>query len=142
MELLIRLVNYGYAPAVYTLKMSLMIVAIVTGCFGFMHFSANPSLAVFLLVMWWYCMVIYGAAFGRAYCLQENMEVIKSELVRHTQIMGTQGLYARLIKKRIKSIANVGLKVGEFHTMERESTPIFIDHVVKTVVSTLMVFRR
>ena len=48
----------------------------------------------------------------------------------------------REMKGEMTRIQNTGVKVGNFHQMERESTPNFIDFVVKQVVSLLVTFRR
>ena len=47
---------------------------------------------------------------------------------------------ANILGRQLRSIPSVGIKVGEFHTLERTSTPVFLDFVVKYVVSMVMGF--
>ncbi|CAG7823135.1 unnamed protein product [Allacma fusca] len=48
------------------------------------------------------------------------------------------GLASKYFQKRVASIRSVGIQVGGFHTMERESTPTFVDFAVRFVSSLLI----
>ena len=41
----------------------------------------------------------------------------------------------KVLKRRLISIPSMEIKVGEFHTLERNSTPVFLNYVLTSVVS-------
>ena len=59
------------------------------------------------------------------------MLIVKSKALR---FVGSK----RVTLRRVRSIPSVGLKVGDFHMLERESTPIFMDYVLKNIVNLLV----
>ena len=46
----------------------------------------------------------------------------------------------RILEKQVKSIPPVGIKVGEFHMLERASTPVFLHYVLTNIVNMLVAF--
>ncbi|CAG7717164.1 unnamed protein product [Allacma fusca] len=140
-QLLVIVFNAGYAPVVYVLKMFSLILAVLSGFFGIRCFSSKFSFASFLLVCFFYYMVFYVATFGRAFSVPSRIQALKTELVRNVRLQAIGRLEGKLAEIQVASIANVGIKVGIFHTMERESTPAFINFVVNTISSLLITFR-
>lgn len=45
-----------------------------------------------------------------------------------------------ILRKRLMSIPPVGIKVGEFHAFERTSIPVFLDYVLRNIVSMLLAY--
>ena len=46
-----------------------------------------------------------------------------------------------ILVRRVKSVPPVGIRVGQFHTLERASTPNFIGFVVENIVTVLVMMR-
>ena len=70
----------------------------------------------------------------RAFEVPEGLERLK-----HTLLAESKGLrFARskkIVLRQVRSIPSVGLKVGDFHMLERESTAIFVEYVLKNIVN-------
>ena len=43
-----------------------------------------------------------------------------------------------MVNRQVKSISADGINVGDFHTLERTSTPVFVDYVVRNIVNLLV----
>ncbi|CAG7732386.1 unnamed protein product [Allacma fusca] len=139
-QLLISTFNIGYAPAVYLFKMMSLTFSVLCGYSGIRYFS-KIGIAIYLLAISVYMMFYYVATFGRAFYIPERMESFKIELLRTAQLSQAKRSVVKHLEKQVASVPNVGIKVGTFHTMERESTPIFIDFVIKTIASLLIMYR-
>ena len=44
----------------------------------------------------------------------------------------------KVMVRQLASIPLVGIKVGEFHTLERVSTPVFLHYIVTNIVGILV----
>lgn len=63
-------------------------------------------------------------------------------MLRHERDKVTgRGTITRVLVRQFRSIPSMGIKVGEFHTLERTSTPAFLDFALKNIVSMLMAFK-
>ncbi|CAG7730496.1 unnamed protein product, partial [Allacma fusca] len=139
-QLLVLIFNIGYAPVVHLFKMLSITQAVLFGYFGIRYFSKLVAFAAFFLVALLFMMIYYVATFGRAFFVTDRMQTFKIELVRNAELRQIGCTQVRHLQKLVASVSNVGIKVGEFHTMERESTPIFIDFVVKTIATLLITY--
>ena len=45
----------------------------------------------------------------------------------------------KALEMLMNSIPLVGLRVGDFHMLERVSTPVFMDYVVRSIVNLLVI---
>ena len=81
---------------------------------------------------------LYALVYEKGFSIPEGFECVKQQL--EVRISGMKGVLARkMLRRRIKSVPSVvGLKVGDFHMLERVSTPIFIDFVVHNIVNLLV----
>ncbi|CAG7686426.1 unnamed protein product [Allacma fusca] len=141
-QLLIIVFNSGYAHVVYLMKILPITFAILYGYSSIRYFSnLGAVITAALLVVCFYMIIFYVAIFGRAFCVPQRMQSFKIELVRSTRLRPIGSFEVKYLQKKTASVANVGIKVGMFHTMERESTPIFIDFVVTTVSTMLITYR-
>ena len=61
-------------------------------------------------------------------------------LMRLRSSDGKIGAGGKILKMQLKSIPVVGIKVGDFHMLERESTPVFLDYVLTNVVNMLVAY--
>ena len=83
--------------------------------------------------------ILYSVLYEKAFAVPETCGRAKRAMIR--EITGS-GLLERQWKnygvRCIKSVPNYGIRVGSFHTFERESTPAFIDYVVRNIAGLLV----
>ncbi|CAG7717981.1 unnamed protein product [Allacma fusca] len=85
-------------------------------------------------------MLFFSIAFEKAFLVPEYIKRFKCQVLEHSKFNGASDAVLKLFKKRLNAVANVGVKVGGFHTMERQSTPLFIDFVVRGIATILVAF--
>ena len=67
------------------------------------------------------------------------MENVKTQL----KLRGKNYRYRvlrKLLAARVNSIPLAGVKVGDFHVLERTSTPVFLDYVLSNVVNMIVAY--
>lgn len=70
--------------------------------------------------------------------IPEMVRLAKSNmLLRARRGSRLQDIY-RIIQKRVRSVPEVGIQVGCFHTFERFATLVFVDYVLRNIVGLLV----
>ena len=80
-------------------------------------------------------MFIYTVIYEKAFKIPELFEQVAVSALLHLR-----GDRRDVFRRQIQSIPRTGIKVGNFHKMERESTLIFMDFVVKNIVNMLVAY--
>ena len=83
--------------------------------------------------------VVYAFLYEKAYAIPEGLQHVKRELKVAIHSMGNAPL-KNVARKQLESTPSFGLKVGDFHMLERESTPIFVDFVLRNIVNLLVMY--
>ena len=139
MQLYITLLNIVNAHIIFAWKLLSIGVCIMTGYAGIAHFSDYPIFgamyyAIFLDISLVY-MILYEKAFTIPVLCSELKALLK---VRAIQIVNKTE--RKLRKRLVMSIAPIGIKVGEFHMLERTSTPVFVHYVLTYIVNMLVAY--
>ena len=110
-------------------------------------FIAPPFTAIFAAYVHIAVMFVYSLMYEKAFTIPENWRKVKSQL-RVSANLSTIKKYrfsvggkAGQFQKEIQRIPEIEVKVGDFHMLERESTPNFIMFVISSVASLLITFR-
>ena len=82
--------------------------------------------------------LLYSIVYGKAFQIPSQFTQAVQEISVHLP-KGRKGR-GQAVSKHLWSISKLGIKVGEFHTFERTSTPAFIDFVVTNVVNMLVAY--
>ena len=83
--------------------------------------------------------LIYTLMYEKAFRIPVLLETAKIRL--QACLKYRNRVQKKLLKARVNSIPAVGVKVGDFHTMERASTPVFLHYVLTNVVNMLVAYR-
>ena len=140
LQLHIKNVNTVYCNIIFSWKLVSITLCILTGWAAIAHFADNPIFGILYYAVWvdiffFYC-VVYDKAFQIPNQLEQAMQAISVRIGTHVERNK-----ARLaLERQLKSIPFAGIKVGDFHTLERTSTPIFMDYVVKNIVNMLIAY--
>ena len=82
--------------------------------------------------------LFYTVPYEKAFKVPALFTQIKSLLQVQASMLGAPE--RRLVRRQVTSIQPEGIKVGEFHTLERTSTPVFLHYVLVNIASMLLAF--
>ena len=139
LHIFFNLFNITSALSVYAFKLLCMIMAISNGCFAIMMASEHPVLATFGGLVSIATTANFSILYERAFFVAVLMK--RANLHLRQAINGASDIdwpTKRYMRKRIESVPPLGIKIGNFGKFERESTPIFLDFVVRNIAGLLL----
>ena len=125
---------------IFTWKIICIGATIICGYAAIAHFHEHPVFGVMYYVIFIDLNVIYVLVYDKAFKTPESFRSTVRETLRQLGGKKLEVLEAKVLKRQFRSVPSMGIKVGEFHTMERTSTPVFLDYVLNNVVSMLVAF--
>ena len=139
LQLYITLLNTVNLNLIFTWKLLSLGMSITSGYAAIAHFRDHPVFGVMYYVIFLEAALVYMLIYEKAFMVPVLFQTARSLL----KLRGN-GLRNRterkLHQKRAMSIQPVGIKVGEFHTLERMSTPMFLHYILHNVVSMLVAY--
>ena len=132
--------NVSTAGLIFSQKLLCLSSGIVGLYFLLRLILLQPAQSMLFFALAFDGMVFYNVMWGNASLIPVMMKELKDQV----GVMMTKGMTDkdRQYWKRVaKSIPCIGVSVGGFRNMERDSTPIFVDFVFRNVVSLLMAFK-
>ena len=103
------------------------------------HFTEHPLFGVMYYALFFDVLLIYALLYEKGFTVAALFENAKNKLVLHSR-RGANGAEWKILKRQVRSIPTVGIKVGEFHMLERTSTPVFIQYVLTNIVNMLLAY--
>lgn len=134
--LLFNIVNRNF---IFTLKLLAIGIAITSGYAGIAHFKDYPIFGIMYYVLFIDVTIMYMLMYEKGFQVTDMFQHAKKLLQFQTTKNGRVG-GRKILEKQFKSIPPVGIKVGEFHMLERTSTPVFLNYVLTNVVNMLVAF--
>ena len=105
------------------------------------HFNDHPIFGIVYYIGFIDSMLIYTLVYGKAFKVPELFhEAVNAGLVGLQQNRRLKKVEKRLLRTKFLSILPLGMKVRDFHEMERISTPVFANYVLSNVASMLVVY--
>ena len=138
-QLFICLFNMVNRHVIFTLKLLYIGIAITGGYAAIAHFKDYPIFGIMYYVMFIDVSLIYTVIYEKGFLVAETFQKAKHLLRFEATKNGRVGV-RKILEKQFMSIPSVGIKVGEFHALERASTPIFLHYVLTNVVNMLVAF--
>ena len=130
------MVNNVNNYVLFTFKLVAITVGILTGYSALAHFHQHPIFGIMYYLMLFDVTTIYTLIYGKAFKIPQLFDQATT-----SALLSMRGNRRGMFTRQIKSIPQTGIKVGHFHTIERVSTPIFIDFVLRNIVSMLVAYR-
>ena len=96
----------------------------------------HPEFGLLTFCVFGDIMFLYAFMYEKAFAIPEGLGRVKRGLRMRVRQCRTSGA-TKMVTMQLKSIPAVGIKVGNFHTLQRVSTPIFVDYVVCNIVNLL-----
>ena len=111
------------------------------GGFGLIKLlNKNLVLALAFGIIFILGIIFFPITFNGTHQITEKVEELKREiLVKSRKVQMRNGI--KEVEMILKSVPRLGIKVGGFNYMERESTLIFLQYVLEQIVSLLLTFK-
>ena len=142
LQLYIALLNNVNRNLIFTWKLLCIDVSIISGYAAIAHFKDHPIFGAMYYFIFFNASLVYILVYDQAFKVPDLFgQAVRVTLLR----VGKQREPGLAVKKKVldrqlKAVPAVGVKVGEFHTLERISTPVFLNYVLNNVVSMLVAF--
>ena len=136
-QLYISIVNAANQALIFTWKLLDIGLCIICGYAAVAHFKEQPVFGILYYLMLLDCMLIYMLIYGKAFTVPALIQETRRAILMASDKKSSKS-QRKMIARRIMSIPSSGIKVGEFHTLERLSTPVFLHYVVSNVVTMLV----
>ena len=136
-QLLVNLFNVGHQNVTYCIKLLCIAGSIVNGYGAIVHGREDVVFLLFTSCVTFDLVLFYALVYEKAFAIPDGFERVKQALTYEIQVM-QNGRRKKILGKQLKAVRSVGLKVGDFHVLERESTPVFVDYVLRNIVNLLV----
>ena len=115
---------------------------IVSGYAATSHFAEFPMFGVTYCILFLDGVVIYTVVYAKAMLVpslfKQEKRAVRYRAGRSRKMNKVENT---ILQTRLLSIPSVGIKVGEFYTFERNSIPVFLDYVLRNIVSMLVAYQ-
>ena len=138
-HLCMTIYNLSTAGIIFSHKLLCLQGSVVGLYFLIRLMFVQPVISVFFFVVAFNSITFYTVLWDNASLIPVMIGLLKAEIAVVTSARTAGRVYFRLVSR---SIPNVGVKVGGFRNIERDSTMIFADFVVDNVVSLLISMKR
>ena len=138
------ILNIVNRNVIFAWKLVSLGIAIGGGYATIAHFTDQPVFGImycltFLDSTIFYCL-LYGRAFQIPILFRKATALLLLRVRQQQQRRGERLMDMSFMMRRVRAIQPVGIKVGDFHIMERTSTPVFLHYVLTNVVSLLLAY--
>ena len=138
LQLYVKWFNTAHCYLIFLLKLCCITLCILNGYAAIAHFSEHPVFGILYYIMMLDLTLLYSIVYEKAFEIPSRFtQAVQKILVHLPKGRNRKG---QAVAKQLRSISKLGIQVGEFHTFERASTPVFIDFVVTNVVNMLVAY--
>ena len=111
----------------------------MSGYAAISHFGDYPIFGVMYCVLFFDGAIIYTVVYAKALLVPALFDKARVAILQRLSRHRKMGKFEKAVmQKQLISIPPLGIKVGEFHVLERTSIPVFLDYVVRNIVSLLV----
>lgn len=134
--------NDSQAYVIFGLKIYMISTGIVMVPFAIHSFHIALIPSTLSVAIAFYCAISYVIFYNRAANFPTKMDLLKRNLLlRSVNPDGGFQCSGKLLRMVLRSVPALAIQVGSFHQVERESTPIFLDFVIKQMTGLLITAR-
>ena len=142
LQLLVSLYNQCYAFIHFIWKVLATVCVVLFVSAGVILLHRNFYLAIVYLFFGLDSSGLYCVLFHKAFAIPLIMKKFKVNMVNIAKLNFKDDDEIRAdLCRRIRSIPAIAIKVGQFHTFERMSTPNFLGFCAKNVIRLLIILR-
>ena len=140
LQLYVTFLNLVNRNVIFTFKLFCIGSCIVTGCAAISHFEEYPIFGVMYYVLFFDALRIYVLLYEKGFKVPTIFEQAKGKLMLRSS-KGLGKAERNMLKRQLRAIPSMGIKVGEFHMLERNSTPVFLHYVLTNIVNMLVAYK-
>ena len=139
-QVLLWLFNELNCYVIFTFKLFCLTICTTNGYSAVSHFSDNIIFGFMYYVVFITLAVMYSILYEKAFMIPKMVKRTKTiMMLRILKDTSMTTHFMAKMKRRLRSIPACGVRVGHFHMLERLSTPLFVDYVLRNVVGLLVV---
>ena len=143
-QAIVTIFNESQSAIVFAIKIMAITTATVMNFFGLGYFHVNWLVGFFCFACAVNAEIAFLALFDHAFSIP-----VKADYVRKVALlrMGTSSNNEhnngkrRLLTRELRSFPVLGIKVGRFNYLERDSTPNFLNFVANKTATLLVMFQ-
>ena len=139
LQLFVTSFNVVNRSLIFSWKLFCISTCIVTGYAAIAHFNDYPLFGVMYYVIFFDALLIYTLLYAKGFKMVALFDETKATLILKSRT-GVSGNDWKVLKRQVRSVPSIGIKVGQFHTLERTSTPVFLHYVLTNIVNMLVVY--
>ncbi|CAG7729759.1 unnamed protein product [Allacma fusca] len=136
-QLELCLFNHKFRNMNYFNKLFDMIATVACYYVAIVNYDRNPRFALGFSLLGLNVMTGFLLLFNKAFKIPMKMDNVKGEISLASHILKKPGS-RKYVHCRVTSIQNVGVEMGGFSTLERQSTPNFLHFIVSTVTDLIV----
>ena len=131
---------------IFTWKLACLGISIITGYAAIAHFDEHPIFGIMYYVIFANVTVAYSLMYQKAFKIPALFkQIVNAELTKLGP--GKDQAISRTAQKKVlvrqfRSFPSMAIKVGQFHSLERTSTPLFLDFVLRNILGMLVTFNQ
>ncbi|CAG7729756.1 unnamed protein product [Allacma fusca] len=136
-QLELCLFNGKFRNLNYFTKLFDMIATVACYYVAIVNYDRNPRFALVFSLLGLNIMTGFLLLFNKAFKIPMKMDDVKREISLASHVLKDSSS-RKYVRCRITSMQNVGVEMGGFSTLERQSTPNFLDFIVSSVVDLIV----
>lgn len=137
--LYIQIFNIFNAWFLHNFKANLIIAAIMMGFMAF-RYESHPLFTVLCCFLHFAAIFTYSGTFQHGFSVAVGQKKARRGILAACRCIRKPAARQEILRA-LKSLRCVGIKVGEFHEIERNSPIILINYVETQVISLLLTFK-
>ena len=139
LQLFVTFLNLVNQYLILTWKLFCIGLGIASGYAAIAHFTDYPMFGLMYYALFFDVLMFYAFLYEKGFKVAASFDQTNAVLMLKSR-KGLGGTEWKIVKRQVRSIPSVGIKVGEFHMLERTSTPVFLHYVLSNVVNMLVVY--
>ena len=141
LQLYVQLLNIVNRNLIFTWKLLSLGGCIICGYAAIAHFHEQPIFGIMYYVVCLDGTLLYAIVYQKVFQVPAKLKEAKVAILAQSVTRNYTQIGWNAERRQIMSIPAVGIQVGEFHTLERASTPSFLHFVLTNIVNMLVAFK-
>ena len=138
LQLFVTVLNTCNHNLIFTWKVLSLGFGIFSGYAAVAHFKDQPVFGIMYGVIFFDSVLTYTIMYGKGFKVPDLFDNAKRAIRLSSKRVTIER--RKLLERQVGSVPPVGIKVGNFHMLERTSTPAYLDFVMNNVISMLVAY--
>ena len=141
LQLYVTLLNIVNRNLIFTWKLLSIGMCITSGYAAINHFKDHIVFGFMYYYIFLNAPLIYITLYEKAVQVSTLFrQAVQQTLLQLVETRQLSRVERNILVRKFRAMPPVAISVGQFHTLERTSVPVFADYVLKNIVSMLVAF--